>query len=87
MHPRNSNNISPSFVFYLRVSELEKIIFEIERQIQRLQAAKKLLLDTKDSSSLNLDNLPTNGASPVKRGRGRPRKNPLPPSKSESNAA
>ncbi len=59
---------------------MEKIIFEIERQIQRLQAAKQFLIDTHDSSSSieamreRLASMPT---LPVKRGRGRPRKYPL----------
>ncbi len=76
---------------------MEKIIFEIERQIQRLQAAKQFLIDTKDSTasieavSAQLAAMPP---APVKRGRGRPRKHPLIPSalpaapaKAESTAA
>jgi hypothetical protein len=59
---------------------MEKIILEIERQIQRLQAAKQLLIETQDSTA-SLDALSTQMASvpaaPVKRGRGRPRKYPL----------
>ena len=59
---------------------MEKIIFEIERQIQRLQAAKQFLIDTQSSTasieaiSAGLAAAPT---PPVKRGRGRPRKYPL----------
>ena len=59
---------------------MEKIIFEIERQIQRLQAAKQFLIETHDSGSsveaLNAHLASISGA-PVKRGRGRPRKHPL----------
>lgn len=69
---------------------MEKLILEIERQIQRLQAAKQLLLDTQESPHL-LDEPSSETATPmpVKRGRGRPRKHPLPPrpAESESSAA
>ena len=60
---------------------MEKIIFEIERQIQRLQAAKQFLIETQDSTSsieAISDRLAAAPAPPVKRGRGRPRKYPLP---------
>ena len=66
---------------------MEKLIQEIERQIQRLQAAKQLLLETQTPENFG-DPSPQSAASPVKRGRGRPRKNPLPPqSISEDTAA
>ena len=68
---------------------MEKIIFEIERQIQRLQAAKQFLIDT-TASGASLESLSAQLAdappAAVKRGRGRPRKHPLLP-KNEAAAA
>ncbi len=59
---------------------MEKIIFEIERQIQRLQAAKQFLIATHDSTaSIEAISDRLSAAPPVKRGRGRPRKYPLVP--------
>lgn len=66
---------------------VEKLILEIERQIQRLQAAKQLLLDTQESPHIPDDSaLLQSFAPPVKRGRGRPRKHPLPPSAQNASA-
>lgn len=60
-----------------RGPRVEAVIRAIDEQIQKLEAAKRLLLSSRPGSQ-STEQAASGTAAPVKRGRGRPRKYPLP---------